>query len=785
MAEIRVRVVAAADVASFTRVFNSIGNVTDKAYAKVTGSAKRASKESTAAIQAGVAEQARAMGSPYRTSGRVRDDDVRMTAKAEAAKTREIERHEQIRRRIRDTTFRQMQRDDETQSRRMRAPMRDFGRDVSRTSIAGARVVFGAAGEALRGAGLDASLGGLAQRVVGLESSAIRATSAGKMGAGKVATGADVASTQAAIKSAGDATSMDYGAMGAALEAFTAKSSDLEGGKRVLADIGAVASATGSDLAELAAGAGAVSQNMTGYGDSSAEAARKAGDLMKIVRLMAKQGSMGSVEIKDLATYMPRLAANANKFTGSYEENIGQLGAIAQMSMKGGRSTAAEATNSAAAFARDLSKPQNIKRLEGAGIGVFADAGKTKMRSASDIITDVFAKTKGDQSQISSMFRNEMSRSAINAFSGTYSDAGGGEAGLKAIKDAFSTFTKTISAGDVQAASALTQDSKAGRIQAAQNRATEMMGEALVRVVPSLEKLAPVASKVASGLSKIAVYVAENPVAALMAVITLSIAKANIGAIIARAISGGGGGVGGFGGGGMGGPKAFGSGALGAAAPTAAMIGVTAFADQLEKLLTTELPESEAQREGGIQSAIESAMRRGDKSVEYEGETISVKGRARGQAADGQDGKWLYEREGAILKDHGARTSETMRKKMKDTSDALTLWKEQFDIKDEQYNNVQSGMKARTTSQVGSAQWYTANVQGGAQGFTNKSQDFGPGSTFKFASKAGDKDRMGADQIVAAIQANKPRDTQQVTVMNWDAMPKQPAPLPPRGDDPT
>lgn len=663
-----------------------------KAYAKVNGHAKRSAKESTAAVQAGVAEQARAMGSPYRTSARLRDEDVKATARAEAAKTREIERNErlrdQIRRRIRDATFRKIQTDEESHARRMQRPMRDFGRDASRTTVGGARVVLGAAGEALRGAGLDTSIGGLVGRVVGTETSAIRSTTAGMMGKGKTATAADVAATQAAIKSAGDSTSMSYGAMGGALEAFTAKSSDLEGGKRILTELGQVASATGSDLAELAAGAGAVSQNMTGYGDSAEEAARKAEDLMKIVRLLAKQGSMGSVEIKDLATYMPRLAANANKFTGSYETNVGQLGAIAQMSMKGGRSTAAEATNSAAAFARDLSKPAQLKRFEEAGINVWADEGKTKLRSSSDIISAVYANTGGDQSKISALLRNEMSRSAVNAFSGTYSEAGGGDAGLKAIKKAFETFTTTISASKVKESADLYKNSKAGRVADAQNRAESMMGDALLRVVPALERMAPLASMAADGLAKLGDVAASNPGATIGTAIAASVGKAALGNMLQNIITGGG---------------AAGANAsiakLGAAAAVAAIAWGLA-ADQLNELTKPggELDVHKKDQEGQRQTAIENAMRRGESSVEFDGVELAVKGK-------NKEGKWISE---TLNKE---RSDEDILKDRLTTQGALRDHRVQFAAKEEREALLER-------NKVGSAAWRAANpgVDPNAQG---------------------------------------------------------------------
>lgn len=451
---IRIRVVAAADP-SLRGVFRPLEQEADRVYQKLGRQAKRAA-----------GEREKAQGSPYRQSGRAYEQDEKAFEKAEKAKTQIAKREQAVRDRIRDSTFHKMQVDEEraerrsslagvTRRRQIVSGAKDFGRGVVGPMGMGARAVMGGVGEIARGAGIDPSLGGLTGRVMSTEGAAMRATLSGQAAKGKVATGADVAESMQAIRAAGDATASSYTDMATALENFTSKSSDLAGGKTILADLGKVAKASGVDLSDLALGAGAISASMEGYGDSASEAARKSKDLMMMVRMLAKQGAMGSVEIKDLATYMPRLAASAGKFSGNYADNLGELGAVAQMAMKGGRSTAAEATNRSQALARDLSKRSNLKYLSDAGIDPFADKGRTKLRSVSDIVTAVYAKTKGDQAQISSLFRNEMSRSAINAFSGVYQEAGGGEAGLKAIRDTFKNFSKTFTEGEVNSAADL------------------------------------------------------------------------------------------------------------------------------------------------------------------------------------------------------------------------------------------------------------------------------------------------------------------------------------------
>ncbi len=564
---IRIRVIAAADP-SLRGVFRPLEQEAERVYQKLGRQAKRTASDQERAAKAGAAAQEKAQGSPYRQSGRAYERDEKDFERAEKRKTQIAMREQAIRARIRDATFRKMQSDEERSERQAQVAgvqrrrgivtgVRGFTGSVVRDVGGGARAVMGGVGEIARGAGIDASMGGLTTKVMSAESAAMRATLSGK--AGQKVTGADVQETMAAVRTAGDSTATSYTEMATALENFTSKSSDLGEGKRVLADLGRIAKATGVDIAELASGAGAISQSMTGYGTSADEAERKAQDLLNITRLLAKQGTMGSVEIKDLATYMPRLSASAGKFAGDYTENIGQLGAVAQMAMKGGRSTAAEATNSAQALARDLTKRSNLKYLDEAGINPFADKGRTKLRSVSSIIEDVYAKTGGDQAKISSLFRNEMSRSAINAFADTYGEAGGGEAGLQAIRNEFKRFTATFSASDVSNAADVAIGSKAGQAQQMQNRFETAWASALEKIAPAMERLAPNIGKVADGFASLVGWLAENPGKAVGLALTASIAKAGLGAIVGNALTNA------IHGGGPGGPGAGPGGGLGLA----------------------------------------------------------------------------------------------------------------------------------------------------------------------------------------------------------------------------
>ena len=349
--QIRVTVLAVADP-SMRNVFAPLEQASARAYGKVSGGAKRSAKESAEVIKAGLRDQAAAQGSAYRQSGRQYEESVRAVSKAESAKTKEIDRHEKVRAQLRQRAQAEEARDarraasaakedarrrgtdDIGTRRRTVGAYRDFGRDVVGNVGRGARAVVGVTGDIARGAGIDPSLGGLTQRVLATEGATRRATTSGMMASGKVATVADIASSDAAVRATGDATSTSYTDVATGLEAFTAKSSDLEVGKRKLTELMQLSQATGSNFQDLASAAGSVNQSLEAGPD-------KAERMADVMRVIAKQGAMGSVEMKDLAAYMPRISSVSEKFAGDRSTTMAQFGAIAQMGVHSGQGTSA------------------------------------------------------------------------------------------------------------------------------------------------------------------------------------------------------------------------------------------------------------------------------------------------------------------------------------------------------------------------------------------------------------------------------------------------------------
>jgi hypothetical protein len=507
-----------------------------KGQAELRRLAAQAEREAAKMSQREQARKDRAAQAAVRAEQRMFDSRVRDSARRNRAEERDIMR-----------TARQAERKDaRTQAKGLASReqmIREIGAGAMRNLAGVARAGVGIGKDAFSATGVTFDTGTILQRNVELEKSATDTTLSAFSAKGQTAEAKDVQATIAAVRSAGNASAQDFNAMSRGLSSFVSKSADLETGKKVLADLGNIARATGSEVEALVSASGDVAKTLEDTPD-------KADRLLRIMRLVAKQGAMGNVEIKDLATYMGNITSSAFMYEGSTDTNIGVLGALAQVAMKGGATSAAEGTRAASSFGRDVTKGAALERFEKAGVNIFADKERTKLLSPEKIILQFLKKTGGSLDEMSDLFQNEMSKKVIKGFSQTYQAAGGGQAGLDAVAAEFKKFSMTMSPDDVSKASALSKTGAGARGQLFQNKLEEIGGKAGEKLYPALQKLEPLLLKLADGFTKIVTWAADNPGKAILAAIIGSIGKAAIGTAIAAKLSGLAGGMAGLGGGG-------------------------------------------------------------------------------------------------------------------------------------------------------------------------------------------------------------------------------------------
>lgn len=395
--------------------------------------------------------------------------------------------------------------------------------------------------------------------------SIVDVTNAGMGIQGKLANKGDYASTTSAVEGAADATKIDQNTIAQGLSVFVDKASDIESGKKMLKGLGDIAQASGTDFVELAGSAGEFFKMMSGEGPEKIE------KVQHLLALAAKQGQVGNLAFKELAPTIGKLAAQGQKISGSYVDNLGDLMALSQVSLKGGAAKGAEANRAAQAFVMDLTKQSSLKTFSKNGVKVFEDqnaqGGGTILRQMEPLITELIRKSGGDIKTISNEFKGMKSQAVMTGFLNTFRDAGGTapggmEKGLAAVAAEFKKYREPMSQAEIQNSAGAVREGADAKAAAFNNQLERIAGSLAERVLPQMEKLGPKLLELVEAFSKVVGWAAENPGLAITAAIVGSIAQSALGTVVSTAIAnlirGGAGGGGGGAGAGVGGVVAGG-----------------------------------------------------------------------------------------------------------------------------------------------------------------------------------------------------------------------------------
>jgi hypothetical protein len=417
-----------------------------------------------------------------------------------------------------------------------------------------ARHGVGLAGDIARGAGVQFDIASGVQKRVGLQAMATDIANSGYMEGAEGAAGKrqSAGSIMADIQSVGEKFGLKQDSVGEGLNAFVGKTGDLAAGRSMLESMAKTAKATGSDFNDVAAAAGAISNKIgeVGKGKEFETVEEKAQAINKVLLALAGQGKAGAVELKDLATQAEKLTSQASKFAANKDlmrisggsangANIAMLGVLSQSVRKTEKGSAAQATQSAMSFVRDLTSQTAIKRLGGMQ---FTDKSHTMLRDPQEVIKDILSKSKGDIGKLSFLMPNQNSRAVVNSFADPYmkaykastgtekeKDAAGRaavDAAMKELKDA------TLSEASQNEALGEAMATTATKAEQFQQKLDRVVGDMADKLIPDLLKLSGPVVQATTAMSGMVTWAASNPWQATSLAAAGSMAQAGIGEVI-------------------------------------------------------------------------------------------------------------------------------------------------------------------------------------------------------------------------------------------------------------
>lgn len=563
--QIRIRVGAAVD-ANISNAFKPLVRAARDARQAVEEEMEKA----WAAVN-GVGMQKGGAGGPYRSvvnaatkaADRIVNEEKkkqRLIEQEQKRAARRAESLEKYKARVKDRYLRDQQkqgeRDDADKAGRREERIRAIAGGTKENLKRIGAGALGVAGSVARGAGVQTDLAAYVAQAVEVETRATELSSAAydeKRDKGKRI---DPKSLVSLGRQVGQEAAFDPAKVLEGLQAFVGKTGDLATGKAALPGLAKLARATGTSLEDMVGSAGEAAKALgeVGPGKAFETAEAKGKALVDMLRLIAGQGKVGAVELKDLAQYGGRLAAASQAFGGDAAKNLGDMGALAQLSVaRGGASSAAEAATAVAGFANTLKTPARAKEFAGHGVKLEAEGGG--FRSVRAILKDAAAaaveKTPSGGSSVlefKKMFANvkgaQAADPAFQAYSKAFRDnlavtkdkTKADQAGKAAIDEMFDAFGKAVSAQEESDSFKASMDTSAAKVQQFNNRLGEIGAKVAEKVLPALEKMAPAIVNLAENAAKLIDFGVDNPGKAAGLALAASIGKASIDTIAKEGI---------------------------------------------------------------------------------------------------------------------------------------------------------------------------------------------------------------------------------------------------------
>jgi TP901 family phage tail tape measure protein len=555
MAQLRIKIGAAADQRSFDVVFGSIekrGKLAaaklTKDWAKLFGAMRAEATKAGAQIEralsgrggrrASAAEIARPTVDGAKQATAAIRQELRNRLRAENATEREIHR-EKLR------NIRQQEREKIRASRNAgrseRSESRDLRRFANRTSHRTTRFLsdnapltqtaMRFAGGVARGAGVDMSFGGGISRNVEMETQLTDAINSARF----AGTDLNIDDVQKQVRSASNKLGMSREETTGGVLAFQKKTGDLGLGFEIMEGLAEIGVATGTKFDDMADAAGDVANILGDIPD-------KGKTVIDVFKTMAGQGARGAVEISDLASGMAKLAAAAGRFEGDRGTSLKRMGALAQLARAtGGAASANEATTAVARFTDQLGTPARLKQLEKAGVQVRSKTEAGQFADPFEIIKSALVATKGDPAKMAELFSSSVGRKPVQALSEKFLSAGGAKdskAGLAAIDAMIAEQMEGAELGEENIQRALddAMKSTARQVQLLNNEWDDAVHEMQEQLVPALQSATPHIIAFGKTVGEVAVWAVDNPKRAIAAGIGLSIARAGIESTLRTAI---------------------------------------------------------------------------------------------------------------------------------------------------------------------------------------------------------------------------------------------------------
>lgn len=479
------RQAGAAVVQNHTKAAKAAGREYEKSVREI----EKWEREKVRAVQKSARDRQREIEKVEREEIRSADRVARAIERAEKQKTKEVLREAAKRQREASQSFRSAQRSagqsNRSSDRQVFNGINQAGGLMLGAGRAAAGFAMNVARDLAQGAGVDTDFGSMISKNAALETSATNLSNSGYMAGDSRNTRVDPRMLMGDALALGKETGIDSNAALEGLIKFTGKTGDLATGREIMKDLAMFSKATGTNLDDMVDAAGDVASAL-------GDVPNKGEAIKATMKAIAGQGKLGAVEIRDLASQMAKLAANAGQMEGDVTKNIIMLGGFAQEArQRGGAATATQAATSAAAMMNTFKTPKRAAEFQAAtGKSVFNKSGM--IRNAEDLVMEALHARGMNPTGFKKIFSNVAGARAVEGYATIYRQHGGGKAGEAAVREEFERMRNAVIA-DTEILESFQRSLQTTESQAA--IFNNSMRESALRIqdnlIPALIELAP------------------------------------------------------------------------------------------------------------------------------------------------------------------------------------------------------------------------------------------------------------------------------------------------------
>lgn len=480
-------------------------------------------------------ERIRAEKEVAREYARIGREGARAARELERERVKAVRQAEQEIAREQRAAAQQRRREAREAARQIARDTRELDRFATRTSYHSARFltphvpIASIAGRAARGLvsglGIDPTFSGAAQRNIALEDAGVAFSNQARIAGFEVAPSEferRVRGVQGKLGLRGEQSA------GALLQ-YQKMTGNPEEAFALFEGLAERSARYSIDFNELGAAAGNISKAL---GDIP----NKGSAVLNVLDRLAVQTTKGAIEMSDLQTQVAKFTAPARLIEGDAGENTARLAAIAQIARDiGGAASPQQAATAVSSLMNTFDKSARVKAFGDANIPMRGANGL--LRRPEDLIMDAIVASGGDSVKLNKFIMDAQAKRAARGFLSEYNRAGGGDAGLAAMKSLMEHYMKgSISEETKNKNLAQHMGKTSTQVQQLQAEFDAVAKELQSELLPILREAKPTIVAFVRAMADLAAWAANNPGKAIVAAIVASIVRAGLESALRNAL---------------------------------------------------------------------------------------------------------------------------------------------------------------------------------------------------------------------------------------------------------